>query len=945
MKKTFLARVLAVAVTITAVLPGGGALTANAATIQTTQEGWKIERDNDNWDGSFDDALNLGGVQTWHLQSSLTDGNGHKDLSVATGTDNAAATVYAKGIDITAPDTTEAGKTRKLSFDIYPKGTVSDMRFGVLLKYVDATHYVYLGLHNRNHWFLEWGPGITTSTGEDRYTDAITDLEAFSLEDNKFHRITIEYLSSSQIKVTMQKMKEQPKDDGSEETEWVVDATQAAVETTLNNEAIRAVKTYAVSTQSPAEAKPIYFGFLGGTYTGTEGTVLTDVDIANVQTNVTDPSQMESLRYAYCDWTSPKPGADPGKILQVNSIGGVNYRSVDADAGEDKTLINSMEELADFEDGTISAVLRPYLMLGSGDAVERPFYLNTRVVSAQEPETSVKVGYNGTSWGYQIGSGQFQAVQSAAKPKRMHDYKVDVTFNKGKMSAKAVEVQYSGNEDRDADDYLTNDYSTVVPDSEIVIADEVELTGAPTAGTIAVTVGAGLRLRVRNVNYTKVNATEFENWTDSCKTTYTTVMGRQNTDPVTYYKDAWDAYAAARAAKSAILTGDGVITAQGARDIVSEMSAAWTAFDIDENKIAVGKTALTDAQSDLETKADTGHYTYDETAFNEAKTAIGAALTKINDEPGTVVKADVTAAIAKYEAVTFTEKIADDTDKAAIDTAVEEATAGVNDAEAEFYDNWEEYQSALSALNALKDKDNATKKEIDEAIAALEEAVQNRTLKAADQADRNALKNSIAAIKAEVERNLQPNAAYNAALQKAEALANGSEATTKKALSDALKALQAAKNGLAKKAPAPTVSAGQTVTFGGADYTVANVTAKTVVFKEGKDVKQKTVTIPAAITIGSESYKVVGIAGNAFKNYKNIKNITIGENVASIEKNAFPNCAKLTKLTFKTSKVTLKKKAFGKVKKTVKIKASKTLKKDKKFKKSLKKAGLKKYKL
>lgn len=654
---------------------------------------------------------------------------------------------------------------------------------------------------------------------------------------------------------------------------------------------------------------------------------------------------MESLRYAYCDWTSPKPGADPGKILQVNSIGGVNYRSVDADSGKDKTLINSMEELADFEDGTISAVLRPYLMLGSGDAVERPFYLNTRVVSAQGPETSVKVGYNGTSWGYQIGNGQFQAVQSAAKPKRMHDYKVDVTFNKGKMSAKAVEVQYSGNEDRDADDYLTNDYSTVVPDSEIVIADEVELTGAPTAGTIAVTVGAGLRLRVRNVNYTKVNATEFENWTDSCKTTYTTVMGRQNTDPVTYYKDAWDAYAAARAAKSAILTGDGVITAQGARDIVSEMSAAWTAFDIDENKIAVGKTALTDAQSDLETKADTGHYTYDETAFNEAKTAIGAALTKINDEPGTVVKADVTAAIAKYEAVTFTEKIADDTDKAAIDTAVEEATAGVNDAEAEFYDNWEEYQSALSALNALKDKDNATKKEIDEAIAALEEAVQNRTLKAADQADRNALKNSIAAIKAEVERNLQPNAAYNAALQKAEALANGSEATTKKALSDALKALQAAKNGLAKKAPAPTVSAGQTVTFGGADYTVANVTAKTVVFKEGKDGKQKTVAIPAAITIGSESYKVVGIAGNAFKNYKNIKNITIGENVASIEKNAFPNCTKLTKLTFKTSKVTLKKKAFGKVKKTVKIKASKTLKKDKKFKKSLKKAGLKKYKL
>lgn len=39
MKKSLLARVLAVAVTITTVLPGGESLTANAATIQTAQEG------------------------------------------------------------------------------------------------------------------------------------------------------------------------------------------------------------------------------------------------------------------------------------------------------------------------------------------------------------------------------------------------------------------------------------------------------------------------------------------------------------------------------------------------------------------------------------------------------------------------------------------------------------------------------------------------------------------------------------------------------------------------------------------------------------------------------------------------------------------------------------------------------------------------------------------
>lgn len=825
------------------------------------------------------------------------------------------------------------------------------MRFGVLLKYVDSTHYVYLGNHSRDNWFLEWGPGITTSTGDSRFTGTITELSAFGLEDNKFHRITIEYLSSSAIKVTMQKMKEQPKAEGSEETEWVVDEEQDPVGTTLDNEAILAVKSYAVSSQSPDKPKPIYFGFLGGTY----GTVLTDVDITNVQTNVEDSSEMESLRYAYCDWTSPKTGADPGKILEVNSIGGVNYRSID----EEKTLTNTMEALEDFENGTVSAVLRPYIGLDDESEVATPFYLNTRVVSAQgpgmtppgpgmtPPEPGVKVGYNGTAWGYQIGSEAFTEVKTGAKPKGMHDYKVDVTFDNGKMSAKVVEVRHNGNEDRDAEDYLTNDYSTVVPNSEIVIADQVELTDVPEAGSIGLTAGAGLRLRVRNVNYTKVDMVDFADWTDSCKTTYETVMAKQNASPVVYYKDAWDIFAAARTAKSGILTGGGVITAQGARGLVNEMNAAWTALDIDENKIAGGKIALTNAKTDLETKAADGYYTYDETLFEEAMAAVEAALAKINDTPADVVKADVTNAIAKYEAVTFTEKLAGEADREAIDTAIKEVAAGINDADAEFYDNWEAYQSALEAVKALKTKEGATKKEIDEAIAALEEAAANCTLTVASQADKDALKNRIAAIKAEVARNLQPNAAYNSALQKAEALANGSAAATKKALAEALKELEAAKNSLPKKVVQvpPAVSAGQTVTFGGADYRVADVTAKTVVYKEGKDVKQKSAAIPAEITIGKDSYKVVGVAGNAFKNYKNLKNITIGSNVAVIEKNAFPNCVKLTKLTFKTSKVTLQKKAFGKVKKTVKIKAPKALKKDKKFKKSLKKAGLKKYKL
>ena len=65
-KKAFLAKVLAAAVTITSILPGG-ALTANAATIKDTTDGWKVERTAGNWSGEFDDGVNLGGIQTWRL--------------------------------------------------------------------------------------------------------------------------------------------------------------------------------------------------------------------------------------------------------------------------------------------------------------------------------------------------------------------------------------------------------------------------------------------------------------------------------------------------------------------------------------------------------------------------------------------------------------------------------------------------------------------------------------------------------------------------------------------------------------------------------------------------------------------------------------------------------------------------------------------------------------
>ena len=512
--------------------------------------------------------------------------------------------------------------------------------------------------------------------------------------------------------------------------------------------------------------------------------------------------------------------------------------------------------------------------MGNEGDVEKEFYLNTKVVTPASPSApAIKVGYNGTAWGYQIGNEAFTAVSNAAKPKRMHDYKVDVTFSPdNKFSAKVVEVQPSGDESRDENDpdYLTNDYSTVVEGSEIVIADQVSLEGktVAAAGSISLTAGAGLNLRVRNVNFSKVNeSVDFADWEDSAKTTYTTIMAKSNA-PVVYYKEAWDAFQAVRTAKSGILTGDGVITAQGARGIINEMNAAWTTLDTTGNKVATGKTALEEAKNEMTSKAESGYYTYDTAAYDTAKTDVDAVLAKITAGDQEVTKAEVDSALAKCAAVTFTEKIADEEEKkAAIENAVSQATSGVNEADAEYYDNWDAYKEALEAVNALKTNAAATQKQVDEAIAALEEAVANRTLKAAEPSDREALKNSIAAIKKEVNANLQPNAEYNTALQEAEALANGSAATTKKALADALKKLEAAKGKLAKKPVVkeePKLTKGLKAKFGNNDYTVIDPVKNTVALTKWNSNKAKRVTVPEKVTINGVSCTVVTISKNAF---------------------------------------------------------------------------------
>ena len=969
-RKAFLAKVLAAAVTITSLLPGG-AVTADAADIQKSEEGWKVQKQASDWSDDFDDFLNLGGIQTWHIESTDADANVHNQGLAAA---SAPAAVYAADIDITAPDTTEDGTpNRIISFDILPKhkegstgSTADDMRFGVLLKYVDPVNWVYLG-YDPTGWFLEWDV-----QGESSYRSGVISKTQFALEDDTFHHIEIEYLSSKAIKVTLQKMEQN--DDG----EWVATSDEP-VTTTLNDACIEHIKRYAtISAQAPEGSDeeltlplPIYFGFKAGTYSGTK----TNVDIANVETNANIRNEMESLRYAYCGWTAIKAGRNPREILSVASVGGVNYSSIDASESDTaKTVSYTNSVMDDFSEGSVSAVLRPF---GEEDSnVTSEFYLNAKAATSQDP-LGVQVGYNGTNWGYKIGNDFTAATTQVAGPKAMHDYKVDISFTgDNHFNASIVEVQHAGDEDEvnGGDDYLKGDFSTVVANSEIKIAENVALPDDfPETGTVSITAGAGLNLRLRNVNYSK---TTYQSATDFLGNAYTTVMNRNNNDN-TFYTAAWENFAAARTAASGKLTAQGVMTEQGARSLLKEMEDAWTALNVDDNKIAPDKAKLNAAKTEIDGYiASKDNYDYDGTALtNQLDTVLSEVTGLIDKTPASLTKSEVTTALANWtaEKAKIAEKKATAEDKAALDTAITEAAGKYNAADADYYDNWSNYADALAAVNELKAAENPSKLAITNAIAALKDAMEKLELKAATSAEKSAFESSLTAIKNDVNGKLQPDAAYNAALKEAEDLL-AEAAPKKKSLDEALAKVQAAKNNLkpVDTTPAPPVSQDPAV---GAPYTDAasgmayTVGANQTVTLTSGNKTAKTVTINS-VTINGKEYKVTEIAANAFKNAKMtkltvgdnvttinknafagckaLKTVVIGQNVKSIKANAFSKCTKINTVTFKNAKkLPSMKNAFKNAnKKPKKVNVKKALVKNAKKKKSvlnaLKAAGFKK---
>ncbi len=109
----------------------------------------------------------------------------------------------------------------------------------------------------------------------------------------------------------------------------------------------------------------------------------------------------------------------------------------------------------------------------------------------------------------------------------------------------------------------------------------------------------------------------------------------------------------------------------------------------------------------------------------------------------------------------------------------------------------------------------------------------------------------------------------------------------------------------AQQTQEPTPQNGQSVSDGTADYTVTDAAAQTVTYRAPVNAKASSVTVPdqVTITVGTQkiTYKVTGVADNAFAKNKKLKSVVIGKNVTTIGKKAFFKCSSLKKIKIKST--------------------------------------------
>ncbi len=95
-------------------------------------------------------------------------------------------------------------------------------------------------------------------------------------------------------------------------------------------------------------------------------------------------------------------------------------------------------------------------------------------------------------------------------------------------------------------------------------------------------------------------------------------------------------------------------------------------------------------------------------------------------------------------------------------------------------------------------------------------------------------------------------------------------------------------------------------------YAVLSVSDRTAAYVKPLNKKQRTVTIPATVSVNGVKYKITAIADRAFKGNKNVTKVKIGSGITKIGKNAFYGCKNIKTITVGKNVVEIGAKAFYK---------------------------------
>ncbi len=772
-RKAFLAKLLAAAIAVTAVLPG--AMTAQAATIVTITPKDNAEK-TDTWSQEMGEE-NVGGEFYWHLQSSATSNNNNNS-------DYSAEVAPAVILDGSKDFTVQEGEDPKtVDVDIYPNGTSSTMRFGIMVKYVDPTHWAYLN-YDTNKWLLEYKCDSVNGW------PSIPELADATLEDYRNTRVTLTYTAAGQIDLAYTPQ-------GGETIE--VSLIDSGFDSVLS-----ALETYAATAGEDGAAAPIRFGFKAGSYS----TNITDVNLKNMELNG------ESLMNDDWAWVKERDG----QVFQSGDvIGGVSYAVL--------TGTNEDTSVTDFENGTVSAVIRP-------KADNQAFALEVRKTEAG----SVKAGFDGSKWYYAVGANKVTAPGAA--PKKDADVTVSVTVENGRMSADVVLEEGA---------------------EPTVLASDVDVS-AVAKGSIALETAA--ELWVRDVNYTKKTVAAPE----ALQAEYDRVVkeaGKENKE-YKYYSDKWATYEAALTAAEKMLASEEEIQQSDADKNQAALTAAFKGLAL------VDKTAL-QAKYDELGKVDQGLYT--EASWKEFQgvlTDAKAVLDKI-DGKQSVASTDVSGALRNLNTAMrlLEERAATAEEKAGLKKACDEAAAMENKCYTE--KSWKHFTDALEAAQAILESEDSTNSQVTEALNLLAEAQLGLEEQMATAEDLQELLAGYDSVKATANAGYTAESwkAFQDALTNAQAVLAKGDAATQYEVKSALKALQDTKAALstvkvkfaqasytveATASVATKVEAGAAVTYKTSDPSVATVDAKGVVtgVKAGKAVitaESAGVKATAAVTV------------------------------------------------------------------------------------------------